>query len=316
MTANEVTVITAASAAPVQPPSATLIFNPGAGGSGHSSPEGLTEALHGIGYRPVYRATDSEDALQGALAGATGTVFVAGGDGTIRAAALRLAGRPNVTLGVIPMGTANNIARTLGVCGEPQDVIAAYADARAVPFDVGRVRAPWGEDTFLEALGCGAFADVLADYDPESGKSPLRAVGAIGSALSGLNPLPLTLSLDGAAQPELAHLLLEVMNTPATGPRLPLCSGADPCDGWLDVVSVNAEERDGLLAYAAALARDGFGELPSVQRARARSIDIPYLGQAFHVDGEVRPARPDLTGTVHVEIEAAALRVLRPNGRD
>ncbi|WP_102125309.1 diacylglycerol/lipid kinase family protein [Deinococcus planocerae] len=291
---------------------ATLIFNRGAGGSEHASPDLLVEALHGLGYRPVYRATDDEADLASALEGVRGTVFVAGGDGTVRAVALHLAGKGGVRLGILPMGTANNIGRTLGIEGAPPDVLARYGRARTVPFDLGRVTAPWGEDRFVEACGCGAFADVLAEYDPEGGKSPLRAVQALASTLRGFEPPPLALTLDGQAHPEAACALVEVMNTRATGPRLRLATTADPTDGRLNVIRVDAEQRDGMLASLAALARDEFEALPSVLSDEARVVEVPYVGQAFHVDGEVRPAQPGVTGTVRIEVWPGALQVLVP----
>lgn len=291
---------------------ATLIFNGKAGGSERASPDHLVEALHQIGYRPIYRATDDEADLAPALHRARGAVFVAGGDGTVRAAALHLAGQPGVRLGIIPLGTANNIGRALGVAGEALDVVAGYAGARSAPLDLGRVTAPWGSDLFLEACGCGVFADVLAEYDPREGKSPLRAVGALATTARDFTPQPLALTLDGERQPEGHFALLEVMNTPATGPRLRLGTGADPSDGRLNVIRVDASERDGVLAYLAALARDSFAELPSVQHDLARVIEMPYLGQPFHVDGEVRPARPGETGTVRIDVWAGALQVLMP----
>lgn len=292
---------------------ATLIFNTKAGGSERSSPDHLVEALHQVGYRPVYRATDSEEDLVQALSEVQGTVFVAGGDGTIRAATLHLAGRAGVVLGIIPMGTANNIGRTLGIQGDPLDVIAAYRGAQPQPFDLGRVSAPWGEDVFLEAFGCGAFAEVLAEYNPDDGKSPLRALQALGAALSGFDPTPVQLTLDGVSEPdETPYALLEVMNTRATGPRLRLATGADTADGLLDVIRIDANGRDGMLAYLAALARDDFEALPSVQSDRAQVIEIPYTGQAFHVDGEVRAPEQGATGRVKVEAWPAALQVLVP----
>ncbi|WP_034386760.1 diacylglycerol kinase family protein [Deinococcus sp. YIM 77859] len=295
---------------------ATLIFNAKAGGSARASPDHLVEALLAIGYHPVYRATDDESALVAALRGVRGTVFVAGGDGTVRAAALHLAGRDGVRLALIPMGTANNVARTLGIEGEPLDVIAAYADARTLPLDLGRVTAPWGSDLFLEACGCGVFADVLAEYDPQEGKSPLRAVGALATAATNFEPLPLALTLDGKAQPEARYALVEVMNTKATGPRLSLATSADPTDGQLNVIRVNAEEREGLFRYATALAGDTFEQLSSVVNDSVRCAELPYLGQAFHVDGEVRPAQPGVTGSVRIEVWAGALSVLVPNGQE
>ncbi|THF84932.1 diacylglycerol kinase family lipid kinase [Deinococcus sp. KSM4-11] len=292
---------------------ATLIYNTNAGGSERSSPDHLVEALHQLGYHPVYRATDSEADLVHALREVEGTVFVAGGDGTIRAATLHLAGREGVVLGIIPMGTANNIGRTLGIQGDPLDVIAGYRGAQVQPFDLGRVTAPWGEDVFLEAFGCGAFAEVLAEYNPDDGKSPLRAVQALGTALSAFDPTPIVLTLDGTPEPdETPYALLEILNTRATGPRLRLATTADTSDGLLDVIRIDAAHRDGMLTYLAALARDDFEALPSVLSGRAQVIEIPYHGQAFHVDGEVHAPEQGAVGSIRVECWAGALRVLVP----
>ncbi|MFC4426389.1 diacylglycerol/lipid kinase family protein [Deinococcus navajonensis] len=291
---------------------ATLIFNTNAGGSDACPPDLLVEELHKLGFRPVYRATDSEDDLVQALADVQGPVFVAGGDGTIRAAAMHLVGREGVALGVIPMGTANNIGRMLGIQGKPLEVVASYRGAHILPFDMGRVTAPWGEDLFLEACGCGAFADVLAEYDPEAGKSPVRAVQALSTALRDLEPAAAAVTLDGEALPEVPYALLEVMNTKATGPRLRMATSADPHDGRLDVIRIDAHERDGVMAYLAALARDDFEELPSVQASQARVVEIPYRGQAFHVDGEVRPAEQGGLGNVKIEVWPGALQVMVP----
>ncbi|GGS06419.1 diacylglycerol/lipid kinase family protein [Deinococcus sedimenti] len=291
---------------------ATLIYNTNAGGSSRCTPDDLVNAIHAIGFTPVYRATSCEDDLEEALDGVQGTVFVAGGDGTQRAVGLTLAGRPEVTLAVIPMGTANNVARTLGVQGEPLDVIAAYGRAEVRPFDLGRVEGPWGEDVFLEACGCGAFADVMAEYDPEGGKSPLRAVQALTTTLTSFDPPPVTLTLDGEEQPTAAFALLEVLNTKATGPRLRLATNADPADGQLDVVRIDAAGREGMLTYLAALARDDFEALSSVESTRAGRVEIPYTGQAFHVDAEVRPPMQGVTGRVLIEAWPGALSVLVP----
>ena len=299
-------------AGPDQPPQATLIYNAKAGGSEHASPDHLVEKLHQLGYQPVYRATDSEEDMRAALADVRGHVFVAGGDGTIRAAALYLAGREDVVLGVIPMGTANNIGRTLGVTGEPLEVIESYRAAAPRPFDVGRVAAPWGEDLFLEACGCGAFADIITEYDPEEGKSPLRAVQALAKVIGDFDPPAVPLRIDGEEGPPTSYALLEVLNTRATGPRLQLATHADPGDGLLDVIAVDTQQRQTLLAYLTALARDEFADLASVQDRLARTVEIPYHGQAFHIDGEVRPPLPGASGTVRIEVWPAALHVLTP----
>lgn len=289
---------------------ALLVFNPGAGGSSETSPPALIAGLRALGH-PDVTCLETGDDLPQRLAGARGLVYVAGGDGTVRRVACALAGRPEVVLALIPLGTANNVARSLDLGGRPEEVLERYRRARPAPLDLGRVRAPWGEDLFLEACGCGAFAHALAEYGPEEGKSPLRAVQALARTLGGFTPLPLALSMDGEAQAITPLALLEVMNARAVGPRLQLAPQADPGDGRLNVVQIDAERLDGALAYLAALARGTLAELPSVESREAGQVDIPYLGQVFHVDDEVRVAPPGETGTVSISLWARALQVLR-----
>ncbi len=294
---------------------ATLIYNAKAGNAAHLSPEQLVGALSGIGYRPVYRATECQESLKKALSEVSGTVFVAGGDGSVRAVAAELLGR-DVQLGILPMGTANNIGRSLGIAGEPLDLIERYRDASPRPFDVGRVSAPWGEDLFLEGFGCGLFAEVLATYDPEDGKSPLRAAQALISTLGSYRPQAGRVEVDGQALGGL-FAVLEVLNTCAVGPRLAFAPTADPGDGQLDVVQVDGEQPDPALQYAAALVQGTFLELASVTHRRAQVVEFEWQGQHFHVDGEVRPPPGTpahlSSGRVRAEVWPGALTVLRPS---
>lgn len=291
---------------------ATLIFNEEAGSSKKATPEGLITALAQAGYQATHLQTKDEDDLASALTAVTGVIFVAGGDGTVRGVAKHVAGRADVSLALIPMGTSNNIAHTLGLTGPPEEVARSYGQAQLRPFDAGRITAPWGHDLFFEACGCGIFADVLAAYDPEEQKSPLRAAQAIVTTLPSFEPLDLALSLDGRLQAPLPLALLEVMNIRATGNNMKLATSADPGDGRLNVIRVDAAQRNSFLAYAAALARDDFEALPSVLADEAQTIQIPYLGQAFHVDGEVRPAQTHVVGTVDIQVWPVALQVLEP----
>ncbi|GEM44475.1 diacylglycerol/lipid kinase family protein [Deinococcus cellulosilyticus] len=294
---------------------ATLIFNQNAGGSNRVTPERLIQALEGIGYHPVYEATSSEADLEKALERAQGTVFVAGGDGTIRATALHLIGR-DLHLGILPMGTANNIGRTLGIVGEPLDVIDQYSKSISLPFDVGHVRAPWGEDYFLEACGCGLYADMLAAYNPENGKSPMRALQVMSTTLAGYQPLPVVACLDHQDISG-SYLMAEVLNTQATGPRMRLAPEAHPGDGLFDVVTVNPEQRDSMFSYLGALIGGSFTDLASVSHQQGRLVEFHWMGQPFHVDGEVRPqgATGPLEGAegqVVIELLQGALHMLVP----
>ncbi|GGJ27829.1 diacylglycerol/lipid kinase family protein [Deinococcus roseus] len=294
---------------------ATLIYNQNAGGSNRITPEALIDALSGIGYQPVYQATSCEDDLEKALQDARGAVFVAGGDGTVRATALHLLGK-DLYLGLLPMGTANNIGRTLGIIGEPLEVISRYAGGTTVPFDVGRVRAPWGEDFFLEACGCGLYADVLAAYNPQNGKSPVRALQAMSTTLSGYQPVPTVLCVDHADFSG-SYLMTEVLNTQATGPRLRLAPLAHTGDGFLDVVTINQEQQESMFTYLGGLLGGNFTDLASVSHHKGEFIELHWSGQPFHIDGEIRPHGatgmvPNAEGQIVIEVMKGALNLLVP----
>ena len=88
-------------------------------------------------------------------------MVVAGGDGTVGKVARSLVGS-RIPIAVLPMGTANNIARTLGLTGTTfQDLIEGWNAARCVNFDVGVAKGPWGSKCFIEGFGVGLFAEMM-----------------------------------------------------------------------------------------------------------------------------------------------------------
>jgi diacylglycerol kinase family enzyme len=268
---------------------ATLIFNENAGGNGNKelTPQRLQEALLEAGFFPIYQATQSEEELDGALRDAEGLIVAAGGDGTIRAVVTRLIGR-KLPLAVLPMGTANNVARTLAIEGSPLDVIAGLKQPRIGRFDVGHVQAPWGEDYFLEGAGFGFFADILTTYEPEKGKSIFRGLQAFTNTVREGQTYPNTLWFDGETASG-AYLLVELLNTKAVGPRLQLAPDADPDDGLLDLVYIEESDREGFLQYAGSLLTEDLDKLQTVTTRKVREIKFRWDGFPFHVDAETRP---------------------------
>jgi len=298
---------------------ATLIFNPNAGSTKGLNAADLQAALAEAGYEPHYEPTERTADLARVLADATGIVVTVGGDGTVRAVASHLVGR-GIPVAILPCGTANNIARTLGLEGTPHELIAGLRAPMRRPYDVGRIRAPWGTDYFLEACGFGLYADALAAYDPEGGKSVTRALTAVRNTLGTYVPIDTTVRIDQQDLPG-RYLLVEVLNTVAAGPRLQLAPDASTSDGLLDVVCVDDTRRDGLLTYVRALMNGELGTLDSVRVLRGRCVEVEWTGQMFHVDGEVRPA-PDEEGRlppivcedgrVEIDVIPGAIDVLLP----
>ena len=270
---------------------ATLIYNQSAGGVNGNKIGAFAEALYKAGYTPVCKATSSEEELDPILEDVEGLVIAAGGDGTFRAVASRLIGK-DAPLAALPMGTANNICRSLGVEGKPLELLGGLAHARRCPLDVGFVSAPWGEDYFFEAMGFGIYADVLAAYDPNEGKSVPRAVRALAETLNDYEPFPLEATLDGEDVSG-NYLLFEILNTPTMGPRLPVAPDASPRDGFFDVVRLSESSRVGFLGYVGSLLTDKVDELPNVETSRGKKLTIRWRGEPVHIDAEVRPQRSE-----------------------
>jgi diacylglycerol kinase family enzyme len=224
---------------------------------------------------------------------AEGLVVAAGGDGTIRAVAAHILASSGVArrvpLVIVPMGTANNIARSLGIQNvKPGDLLGLAAPEKRT-FDVGRMAAPWGDDIFLEGAGFGFFADLLSAYDPGQGKSVLRGLATLLGTARAWQSYPCRMVLDGEEVTG-DFALVEVMNIRAIGPRLRLAPAADPCDGLLDVATVQREEMERLAPMLLRGVAGTLDRLPGVQYRQVRSLQLAWSGFPLHIDAEIRPA--------------------------
>ncbi|MBK8905203.1 MAG: diacylglycerol kinase family lipid kinase [Anaerolineaceae bacterium] len=310
---------------------ATLIYNTGAGQANSLTPEDILEGLKNAGFSPVYLATKNEDDLDEILHGIDGLVVSAGGDGTAKAVATRLVGNPDAAMTILPMGTANNLNATLGVEGTPLEIIERLRNPQKHRFDLGHVSAPWGDDYFMEGAGLGFFAEVLARYEPEKGKSVTRSVKSLVEVLT-----------QGYGQRTTVHLpqqdvtceflLVEILNAHAVGPRLKFAPDADPTDGLLHVVCIDGEKREGYFSYLRGLLTEEMVELPSVSVYRVPELSIEWHGFPFHIDDYVQPKGfnfrrenqeeaanlirmfPDVPeeATIHVKVLPQALNIWLP----
>ena len=293
---------------------ATLIHNAHAAGRLRLSTGRIVELLGEAGYDAEYVPTQSEDDLAAALQDPGDLVVAAGGDGTIRGVALALAALgSSVPLALAPLGTANNIARTLGLTDSTETLLRGLANPQPRPFDLGLIRAPWGEARFLEAFGVGLFAEGLRQYSPDERKSLMRMAEAALETLTQAEAREWQCELDGR---DLSgrYLILEVMNTQAMGLRLRLAPDANPSDGLFDVVRVSEDDTVGFGAYLTKLAEGDLETLPNVEIVRGKRLNLRWHGLPLHFDEEVRgddPAR-EPGGELELTVQAGALTLWLP----
>jgi len=262
---------------------ATLIYNPNAGSISQLSPDKLLEALKQAGYDPIYSPTLQENDLDQALAEAKNLVVVAGGDGSVRAAAIRLLGK-DVRIAPLPMGTANNICRLLDLNGKPLDIIAGLADPEERDINLWRVTTPHGPDYFIEAMGIGVFADILEDYRPEDGKSLRRGIQTLRRILNGYQPKFFHINVDGQDFSG-SYLLCEVMNSSMLGFHFVLAPDARPDDGLFDLVLIHDNQRASYVRLIKAVLTRTLATLPEVSVHKGQKLEIAWRGFPLHLDG-------------------------------
>jgi diacylglycerol kinase family enzyme len=294
----------------------TLIHNPGAGRqAGDAAP--LRRCLEACGHEARYRSV-KDDGWKEALKEPADLVMVAGGDGTVARVARRMVGR-GVPIALLPCGTANNIARSLGVVERSfEELVRGLEGARRVKLDIGTVSAPWGGQRFVEGMGAGLFADLLGRA---SSVAPDAAKGSVETGLRRLRelaahcePMEIAASLDGRDISG-RYLLIEALNLPYVGPNLHLAHESHPGDGELDVVVVGEAERDRLLHYLEHWQqnRERLAMLPTV---RGRGLRMEWTGFAVHIDDKLRPkedAKPAaMAGVVEARLTGEGVEFLLP----
>ena len=235
----------------------TLLHNPEAGRGEHDADE-LLRLLEQAGHKARYQSTKAKN-YRKALKRKTDVVLVAGGDGTVGKIARTLVGR-HVPLSVLPLGTANNLARTLGFADfTVEEIIAGLVNGKLQNFDVGHATGPWKERYFFEGAGGGLLPDYLGELAkrvkeitearPVSKDRELkRHVAMLRHLVASYKARDWQLQLDGE---DLSgrYLLVEAMNIRAVGPVLKLAPHAKTNDGYLDFVAVHKSDRDALCDY-------------------------------------------------------------------
>jgi diacylglycerol kinase (ATP) len=295
------------------------MHNPGAGRQGTGDAARLQAVLADRGYEVRYQST-KEDGWKQALKKDADLIVVAAGDGTVARVTRRMVGR-GVPVALLPSGTANNIARTLGLLDKPfEELVRGWEQGRRVRLDVGVAAGPWGERYFVEGLGFGIFADLLAGSKANK-KKPKKRKNAVEGALQRLRevaqrckPIEVVARLDGKDISG-RYLMLEAVNLRYVGPNLHLAHDSQPGDGQFDVVLVTEDERDRVVHYLDHWQenRERLAVLPS---RRGKRLELEWAGFPLHIDDKLYPkakASPsEVAGLVEARLDGDTVEFLLP----
>lgn len=289
---------------------ATLIHNPTAG-DGQPTAEDLEKILSAAGFQVRYQSTKKN--WKKALERSADLVVAAGGDGTVAKVLKELAGTDRIAA-VLPIGTANNIARTLGVHGDAQEIVAAWVNETPEAFDIGRIWSDGQESRFVEGCGGGLFAQAIIQGQEQVENPGSLVGGEVDRALVMLRrlvmagqPTPWQLEVDGA---DLSgeYLAVEVMNIRHAGPNVAIAPRADPGDGLLDVVTIGEADCAGLIDYLDQRLAQHDVRVPRLRTIRGRRVLMQADGAPRHVDDDVAESN---VGPWTATVLPAAVRVLR-----
>ncbi|HUU66417.1 MAG TPA: diacylglycerol kinase family protein [Methyloceanibacter sp.] len=284
---------------------ALLVHNPSAG-SGQPTREVLLTLLRDAGFSITCSSSD-EDEFNAALEEGADIVIIAGGDGTVAKIARHLPNRKTL-LTILPMGTANNIARCLNITGEVEALIAGLRGAPEKRLDVGIAIGPWGQRYFLESVGWGALAEAVDHSAPKLSREERIAHGrkTFAAILTEAKPRPVSFVADGE---KIAgdFIFVEVLNLGMTGPRVLISPSAEPGDGLLDIVYLTEDRREAMIDWL----KSGAANHPPLETRNAQKVTLTWAHGPMRVDDEVYPA-PDVPSEIIIEIEPHGLHVCVP----
>lgn len=321
------------------PPRWTLILNGKAAGDGplRDAVAALRDAGVQLSVRVTWEAGDAARHIDEALASGVDAFIAAGGDGTLSNVAAALARRPAPadalpTLGLVPLGTANDFATAAGLPVDPRDALQLLLDVPARPIDLLRIDAADGEH-WCANLASGGFGTAVTVETDEGLKKMLGGLAYLLTGIARLGRIdPIRARIvgeDGRADDSGGtafdwrgeFIALGLGNGRQAGGGQVLCPDARIDDGLLDLTIVPELSGEVAATIATLVAQGQHAALERIAvRTRLRRVAVEAASPfVLNLDGEpVESARFEIEcvpGRLRMHLPAdCPLRVVRGAG--
>ncbi|RDC56162.1 diacylglycerol kinase [Pedobacter chinensis] len=270
-----------------------LIHNPSAGEGKYSKPE-IVKIMKSHGYECSYVSSEKKSLKD--IAPETQFIAIAGGDGTIRKTIMNLLSKKlkfKRPIALLPFGTANNIATSLGINEDVSKNVSTWDNYKLRNFDVGQIIGLDKAAYFIEAVGFGLFPKLIETLEKKDTSNIETAEDEFELALSELlkitqtySAISCTVEIDNQIIEE-DCLMVEVMNISRLGPNLKLSEKADPGDGFFDVIIIPVEKRIVMEKYIQDIAQGKKVTFP-IKPIHAKTLNVTWKGSDIHIDDEIR----------------------------
>ncbi|MGK3964527.1 diacylglycerol kinase family protein [Sorangium sp. So ce118] len=294
--------------------SIVIIVNPAAGNAAQSTRlHELAAARPGVRVAATEGPGHGRELARAAVEEGADTVVAAGGDGTINEVVQGLGPyRDRARLGLVPLGTGNDLARTLGIPFDPAEAFALLdgdrIEALTRRLDLVHVETA-GQTRYCLNVAAGGFSgqvdEALTD-EMKAAWGPLAYVRGAMKVLPDLTGYETTIAWDDQEFERVEALNVIVANGRTCAGGMRVASGASMEDGLLDVVIVRYASLLDLAAVAARLLAGTYLNSDEVTHRRASRVRIAAKpGMWFNVDGELVSNEP-----ISFSVEHRALRVV------
>jgi len=293
---------------------ARLIFNPSSGRDAEDNAARLAKLVsnlraHGIEAKVGLKTSGAaaRDLARKAIKSGDPLVIVAGGDGTIGDVAAELIGK-DIVLGIVPTGTMNNVARSLGVPLDIEGACALIGMGTTRHIDMGRITTSAGTDAeyFLECAGVGLSAIVAAGgqaFVKRRWNLVPRALRKFFEA----KPGKIIVELDDTVV-EATTRIITVSNAPLMGNKMLAVPGGKMDDGLLDVQVYDGMDMAALAKHFKAASSDSPEDLKTYRTSKVRIKSAEPI--PANADMNIAPAE----NVIEMEVIPKALSVIVGNG--